>query len=130
MSREIKFRGLTAKGEWAYGLPHDDAPNSTAYYAEYSQRIAWLPDTGDYANVPIKNGTLCQFTGLKDLNMVEVFEGDILADPMLYPMPVVYDTYLASFVRLDTTGDVYVLNYQGIEVIGNIYQNPELLEAP
>lgn len=71
---------------------------------------------------------LMQYVGLKDKNGVEIYEGDIIkTDVRAGNMKVIYfDTY-ASFM-LEYKGLLYPLNEGAdIEVIGSIYQNPELL---
>ena len=69
---------------------------------------------------------LMQYTGLKDRNGKEIYEGDIIKE----------DYYLiVSWRNLEscwgfTNGDVFSDFYMnGTEVIGNIYENPELLEG-
>jgi hypothetical protein len=65
---------------------------------------------------------LLQYTGLTDKNGVEIFEGDILADDA----GVVEFAYGGFCVRGERS---YIASYAGVfEVIGNIYQNPELLK--
>ncbi len=150
MDREIKFRGLTANGEWIYGDLTHDALKSTLYYKNYSQRIHWR-EGGSSCNQPVKNGTVGQYTGLHDKNGKPIYEGDI----------VVQDEKATGFPPYDGTeprvvqfkngcwcfdagryddGDwirfgFWTYSNEGqnclhqLEVIGNIYENKELLEV-
>lgn len=66
-----------------------------------------------------------QFTGLKDKNGKEIYEGDIVKTVKEDWVKVYYDR-----------GNYWVWRYQlaylwetGVEVIGNIYENPELINA-
>jgi hypothetical protein len=144
--REIKFRGVNYDGELVYGLPAKDLPNSTAYYDEYSYRLCWHPESGGQANCPIKNGTLMQYTGLKDKNGVEIYENDLISC-LSYPFySNGLNNYVAEIVWYDdaamfgyeyhrisdrVTGNVVggsLDELEDIEIIGNIHQNPELLK--
>lgn len=79
---------------------------------------------------------LMQYTGLKDCNGVEIFEGDILTDHGDEgPLYIEYSTVHAAFVFVDkfdplgtTLYTTTCISYGGFEIIGNIYENPELLE--
>lgn len=81
---------------------------------------------------------LMQFTGFKDKNGKEVFEGDIIKDSEDFIAQVVYDKEYAGFglnyQPFDLTDGLSVTfeelknEYQNtFEIIGNIYENPELL---
>ena len=86
---------------------------------------------------------LMQSTGLKDKNGVEIFEGDILTDG--HTLGVLRNHQTLGFYMVDEKGEESFLsdtvNTEGfeeakefmknsIEIIGNIYENPELLEVP
>ena len=73
---------------------------------------------------------LMQYTGLKDKNHLKIYEGDIVKfEDELYK--VIYDTDECRFLLVDEGDGTRVLGgwrSHLIEVIGNIYENPELLE--
>ena len=80
---------------------------------------------------------LMQYTGLKDKNGVEICEGDIVEtvyNGEVFVGVVVYDLNEVDFKVTDGK-EKYGRNFQYLagndenEVIGNIYENPELLES-
>jgi uncharacterized phage protein (TIGR01671 family) len=73
---------------------------------------------------------LMQFTGIKDPTGVEIFEGDIMqhANPLDIPFAVNWDEDFLGFV-FDSGTTSYNITDPSFYVIGNIYENPELLTA-
>ena len=79
---------------------------------------------------------LMQSTGLKDKNEVEIFEGDLVEHEdninghweTFEACEVVYDKDCAQFCFKDDAGN-FLTDYRNLNVIGNIYENPYLLEA-
>lgn len=67
-----------------------------------------------------ENLTVMQYTGLKDKNGKEIYEGDILIDENAHSMEVVWNSARCRFDPVPFCWHVF-------EIIGNIYENPELL---
>ena len=90
-------------------------------------------------NVSINEIELMQSTGLKDKNGKEIFEGDILAietDEGVTNLKVFWDEKHALFMfeskkynEKDLLAELVEDNTYPFEIIGNIYENPELLEV-
>ena len=122
--RIIKFRGKRVdNGEWVYGgIAHlRDVPAIITNYREN--------DIGaDIDESYIIPETIGQYTGLCDVNGKEIYEGDIVKDVLGCLGEIIYKDKHTAFI-VKGWEDGYKWWYDNkIEVIGNIYDNPELLE--
>lgn len=115
--REILFRGKDISGEWHYGVP-----------LIFTEDYVCIAQSHSY-NKKVEFETLGQYTGLTDKNGNKIFEGDILkerGDNAIYIVCWIN----AGFEIKDIDLNYCYLLEMGAdkEVIGNIYDNPELLK--
>jgi hypothetical protein len=86
-----------------------------------------LSSAGNYQNM--SSVPLMQYTGLKDKNGKEIYEGDIVSYG-LDEHPCVIEFKYACFYISSTDNIDHHLGYYrvyNIEVVGNIYENPDLI---
>ncbi len=120
--REILFRGKTEQGKWLYGY---------LVKGNYNTGFGIIEDHIDTGMQYVKEETVGQFTGLMDKNGKKIFEGDILEDILCGDKEryaVIFDDY-CRYVLTNNGTKNYLLarNNKDIEVIGNIFDNAELL---
>ncbi len=111
-------------GDWVYGL-------ITRPYNEMYEVPMQMANTDGVEGIEVDYKTLGQFTGLTDKNGKKIFEGDIVEANMLYSGIVNFFTKKEIVLVRYVEGCFYPLyDYvkREIEVIGNIHDNPELLE--
>ena len=73
--RQIKFKAKRLdNGEWVYG----SLIRSTAGVKERAYIVDNFSSMSDYSVIGVDPSTVCQFTGLKDYNGNEIWEGDIV----------------------------------------------------
>lgn len=127
MNRKIKFRGKTESNQFIFGDLIQYENGDTAIFERKITGYGY--EATQISNrTKVDNGTIGQFTGLHDKNGKEIYEGDIISNES-YKGVVVYKN--GSFV-LDlgkSCGCVYLFCLDSLLVIGNIYDNPELLES-
>ena len=126
--REILFRGKRIdNGELVEG-----------YYVETLRynNLHWIWDGKEY--IAVDSATICQYTGLKDKNGQRIFEGDVIEwfeqgesehpdfgyieyDEQSFAWRVCWQRYDPDFME--------GMQQEYISVVGNIHDNPELLES-
>ena len=129
--REILFRGKRiSDGEWVEGYLGVEVGGAPVI--EY---CGTDEDVGDYVEEQFVNPeSIGEFTGLTDKNGVKIFEGDIICGKAGPPFEIRWRKSMCYFsiyakdvpYPLAPVEKGIVRNY---EVIGNIYDNPELLEG-
>ena len=134
--REVIFRGKRAdNGEWIEGslLGIDWCDKPSTYSIAPNTPVSVF-----YSVIP---ETVGQYTGLTDKNGVRIFEGDIVryaerrlgGEDVSVAFPVTFDEggfcahhyFLNNWLRNGLGGNTKL---EDIEVIGNIHDNPELLQ--
>ena len=123
-------------GEWVIGYlsyPYCMKKGNESYYIYAKDSL------GFYCRCVVAASSICQCTGLVDKNGKLIWENDICDRKEEYPEIVKYNkgdwTLDYSYSKGRESGycfcnlGFYVLERKYVEVIGNIFDNPELLEA-
>ena len=141
--REILFRGKRIQGgDWVEGYFFKSDINKRARESGKATLI-FTPDCDTFITVPechnsfmVVSDTVGQYTGLKDKNGKRIFEGDVAKVLQGKDKDIAYVGFEnGAFMLYPKTGNIYErtlweywYNDWDVEVIGNITDNPELLE--
>lgn len=125
--REILFRGKAIDDNWYYGVPLVFTEDFVCMTAPHTYNKSVVPST------------VGQYTGLTDKNGTKVFEGDIvkhynkiyIGDPNYYTVSLIeWNDEKYRYQQRTKDGGCYFVSSDCVfEVIGNIHDNPELIEV-
>ena len=132
------YRTNYKNGDWVYGLV------ITMYDDRFPNLPAEMKNTDGVSGIDVDYKTIGEYTGLTDKNGTKIFEGDIVKfrHDSEFDKKVYYRNYAVEFINTYVTYGLRLRN-KGIhfpfkkatalqhdaEVIGNIYDDPELLNA-
>lgn len=140
--REILFKAKRIfSGEWVEGYLFETKDNSyVAYNGQFDDDLLLSPQN---IFIPIDKSTICQYTGLTDKNGNKIWENDVVdasncwwdaAGPAGHTSPIIKVEWsewycgFNPFACYDCDCGVYIESCD-VEVIGNIFDNPELLKG-
>lgn len=123
--REIKFRGKRVEdNEWIFGYYVVTCDSNRIIYEDYE---------GFYCEEEVIPESVGQYTGLIDKKYMEIYEGDIVKVAWHYGSDIGTVKYIRSGFFVSGMKRHTSIPLGGFsatsEIIGNIYENPELLEV-
>lgn len=138
--RTIKFRARRKNGKWVVG---NFINHFSTYFKTEERHSIFLPkpenDNGGYWVEDIDPETVGQFTGLYDCDGKEIYEGDILKwekDGLMYVVKFWDGMFYASVEECNEgilggfpLHALTEYDDRKCEIVGNIYDNPELLKG-
>lgn len=135
MNREILFKAKRKdNGEWIEGY--------YVFCRKHHYILPILTETIGYDErenewIEIATDTLCQYTGLTDKNDKKIWENDILTRDGYWDIRIEFENGAfmvrnadkVQYINRVTCTPISILDINAYEVIGNIFDNPELLEV-
>ena len=131
---KIKFRGKSKEtNKWVYG--------QLLYLGNQPFIVGDLVEANsEYTNIewwqPVHHNSIGQFTGFKNLRGKEIYEKDIIdfvdydydGDEVLCRGEVIFEKGGYHLAKSYATNELYEYEGEDLEIIGNIYDDPELLK--
>lgn len=151
MNREIIYRGKRCSdGKWVYGFYVESKQSWKGHKPHKSWIVTGAISNGGFFNIlgryAVKDDTVGQFTGFLDKNGKKIFEGDIVRSPLgnIVAVEFGYKEHIVKHGRPQITDgfacygwiarnvkngitDFFDNEFVAGEVIGNIYDNQDLL---
>lgn len=129
--REILFRGKEFDSEkWVEGGIVQTENWTSIFTVSDFEGTYWEPPSSELNEVGVMPETVGQFTGLTDKKGKKIYEGDIchFYGGLFYGGS--WEANHICAIEINNECLHYLENAENVEVIGNIYDNPELLNKP